>query len=247
MSEAVLVNEESGLSHVCTVLDRDGDPVVAAKGSAFRHPLFIRDMTPKEWVRFVKSTESQIRNSPEYKAWVAKMKTDHGMTGCSVMPGVTGEDASIELHHCPLTLYDTVEIVASHIQTHGFGVTTMGVAHEVLRAHMRDLICCAALSTTLHQAVHAGDVNLKPSMVVGDLMTFLSTYRQGVGPAHMDHIMAFMIAGKGALAREGTLELAELPNHLSALGPEEMELAVAGLLTDARDRRATTEDVESRR
>ena len=204
----------------------------------FVQPLFTRRVPGREWGRFVSCVKRLVRTSPEYKKFVGYCKSEWGMNRCSFLGDVTDDDgAEVEVHHAVLSLHDVVEIVADHIMSGGVGVTTLTVAHEVLRAHFAGLIPVAPLSRTAHQLVHSGQLAVHAGMLRGDLVGFLKTFNKGITAEHAAKVRdAVAITWSGApLHPEGLLDRAadelEAPPAARQLLLEQLAEVLPALLT----------------
>jgi len=173
---------KTGLEHLKIIDGLDG-PEIHTESGWYVQPLFYRRIPNKDWNRFINCTKALIRNSPEYKTFVSKCK-NMGMIQCSFLHNVEDENATIEIHHAILGLHDICEIVTDHISCET-GVTSMLIAHEVLKAHFNNMIAVVALSKTVHQLVHAGKVHIHIHQIYGDILSFLKTYYRGVKTEHI--------------------------------------------------------------
>ena len=64
------------------------------------------------------------------------------------------EDANIEFHHYPFTLYDIVDIVLCNYLIKGKPITSFYIAEEVLDLHFKMKIGIVPLTTTNHELAH---------------------------------------------------------------------------------------------
>jgi len=206
--------EHDGLGHVKSVTT-DLGPELRSEGGMYVQPFFSRELSGKDWTRFVNNVKQSIRSSIEYKLFVSTCKTDLGLNNCSFLGNVVGEDrVEIELHHSPLTLHETVEIVADSMLARGKGITTMRVAHEVMAAHFAGLVGVVPLSETVHELVHAGKVSVHVGQVYGRVGDFLRVYEAGVDEEHLSKVlMAVELSRRGELMGEGLLEPGDPPDR----------------------------------
>jgi hypothetical protein len=216
----------SGLEHVATREGQDG-PEIKADGAPDFQPLFIKDMDSKEYVRLVNSCKSLIRSSPEYKAFIAHCKADLGLTNCSFLPGVSSEDAEVEIHHAVLGLQEIVEIVLDHLMAEGRGTTSMIVCHEVMSAHFRGEVCVVPLSETVHNLVHAGKVIVPVGMVHGNLLPLLKRFKNGIRPEHVSKIRAAYELSEQELTPRGVLSIKDTSKVSRGISVESGQLRLA--------------------
>lgn len=151
---------------------------VSAKDDIYNTYFYFTDWEDeKECKKFIKKTEAIVRRSNEYKIWQAKIKEEYPvLCNDNILSNVTSEDASIELHHYPFSLYDIVDIVLCNNILKGNYVTTFDVAVEVLELHFKLKLGLVPLSRTNHELAHAGELFLARDQVFGDLDGFIEDY-----------------------------------------------------------------------
>jgi hypothetical protein len=77
------------------------------------------------------------------------------------------------------------------------GITTLSVAHEVMKAHFAGMVPTVSLSETVHQLVHSGEINIHVRQVHGDVVALLRTYHRGVAAEHILKIRKALEVSKG--------------------------------------------------
>ena len=113
--------------------------------------------TPKEQKKFIKSTETLIRSSLEYKTYIKFLKDNLDMNRCAVLKNIKNGDGKryrIEIHHEPFTLFDIVETVINRRLDEGEDINALHVADEVMELHYEGHIGLIPLSVTMHELVH---------------------------------------------------------------------------------------------
>jgi hypothetical protein len=130
---------------------------------------------------FVKNAESSFRNSREYKMYKSYVIEYLGINRCQIFGNVTVDDASIELHHNVINLFDICILITSHvINTVGY-ITTYDLITMLIQEHFQNNVGVVFLSTTAHQLYHhVEDGYLPPSMTFGKWWELLSKYRYGI-------------------------------------------------------------------
>jgi len=159
-----------------------GNTEVRAEGSWYSIPYY-KDgfMDTKEFNTFVRKVESLVRKSDEYKRYVGYVRNVVGLNRCSFMPNFTGDDAELEFHHYPLTLWDCAAMISEHMVIESKKkVSSITVAEELLAAHYRNEVGGVMLSKTAHQMTHAGLLFVHLSQVFGDVNGFIERYKLGM-------------------------------------------------------------------
>lgn len=161
-----------------------------------------RIITAEENTRFIKKIESLVRSSIEYKAYLSHLRNDLGMDHCSFLPNLdmTTDEIGLEMHHCPLTLYQLVDIVISHRLARRQPVTSLSIADEVMRMHFEESVGMVPLSVSVHKLVHAGSLIVHPAMVHGDYLKFMRAYCDGVTEEIVAGILAFISMSENDVA-----------------------------------------------
>lgn len=139
--------------------------------------------------RFVKSVERIIRMDWSYLNYIKKIKeAEHNLTKDVVLNNLKSTDATIEMHHHPLTLYDIVSIVALHNFNNDIEFTSFSLAKEVVKLHYDNLIGLAPMSVTTHQLAHLEVdpktkrryVSLTKKQIFGKYEEFTKKYKDGM-------------------------------------------------------------------
>lgn len=130
-------------------------------------------------VKFIKDIERIIRTSLEYRNYIKFLKTDAELTMCTVMNRLP-EDLmgriTLEMHHCPLTLFDLVDTVLNKYVVTNTTFTRISIANEVMDLHYAGWIGLVPLTKTMHQLVHSGTKVVHPADVFGDYSKFINVY-----------------------------------------------------------------------
>lgn len=130
---------------------------------------------------FLKNSESRFRASREYKAYKAYLIEYLGINRCQIFGNITVDDASIELHHNVLGLFDICLLISSHmINTVGV-ITTFDLIELLIQEHWNNNVGVTFLSKTAHQ-LYTNDPNgyIPPEMTFGKWWELLSKYRYGI-------------------------------------------------------------------
>jgi hypothetical protein len=177
----------SGLEHVVSEDTEDG-PELSGNGYQIQpmvtHKASVDD---KYFKKFIKAVESLIRRSNEYRDFVAHILSD-GSQSCAFFQNITSEEATVEVHHHPLTLYEIVEIVAEKKFLEEIPITTYDIADEVLKLHWDNKVGVVVLSKTVHELVHQGDIFIGIDKVLGRVAEFAAEHEEGFNEIHLAKI-----------------------------------------------------------
>ena len=133
-------------------------------------------MNSKRIKRFIKSVESRIRKSDEYKHYLYYLNEEQQLTHCSILGNIKNCDATLEFHHYPFTLYDICEIVINKHILEKTNFNSFTIVKEVLDLHFDNVIGLVKLSKTIHELVHNGNLFIKLESVFGDVNEFINTF-----------------------------------------------------------------------
>jgi len=130
----------------------------------------------KKLKRFIKGCERMIRSSNEYKTYIGFLKNTVGLKNCSVLGYIDHDNAIIEFHHYPFTLYDIVQLCVNKHILEEKPFNTFIISRQVLLDHYDNIIGVTPLSTTVHELVHAKQIFVSLNQVYGDLNEFINKY-----------------------------------------------------------------------
>lgn len=131
----------------------------------------------KSFTKAIKKIEKFVRSSTEYREYIRFLKEEIDMNQCAFFKGITREDASLEIHHSPLTLYDITTILFNYVHTNNISCTPFDVAEKVMEAHFEGLVGLIPLTYTVHELVHNGDIFIPVNYVYGDVKGFYEKYK----------------------------------------------------------------------
>ena len=139
--------------------------------------------------KFIKNIEKYIRTSFEYKTYIRFLKTEALLTQCVVMnmlPEEVSQRLKIEMHHCPLTLYDLVDIVLNKYLLLQQPYTALSIANEVMDAHFMNQIGIVPMTVTMHQMIHAGKNLVNAKDLFGNYRQFALQYETFIDESHIE-------------------------------------------------------------
>ena len=134
----------------------------------------------KEYEKFVRDVESQVRRSFEYKEMIKYMREYMYMDTDAFLANVTNKETygiKIEIHHYPFTLRDIVEIVIRKRNYYKESLELQMVAKEVMELHYKLMIGLIPLSETVHELAHSGKLFIPSDKVLGRYNLFVSYYK----------------------------------------------------------------------
>lgn len=145
---------------------------------SFFKPSAYFEYDPKVRSSFLKSIESMIRKSDDYKAFISFVKKTVGINFCQVSSNIIDEvDATVEMHHGPIfTLYDYCEIMLNKYMDRNIPITTFAIANDVIEEHFALRVQVVMLSKTNHEAVHNQDIFLNLKQGLGNVNEFIRLY-----------------------------------------------------------------------
>ena len=152
-----------------------------------------KELNGKAWIRFINNVKRMVRGSVEYKMFCALCREEFDMSNCKFFGQIDDRDGKvkIEIHHAILGIHEIIEIIVESMIQKG-PITTMLVAHEVMKAHFNLSIPVVSLSETAHELVHSGDLQVHMNQTSGDIVEFLRRYKDGFTPELLLKVMDFI-------------------------------------------------------
>lgn len=165
-----------------TFTEVDGKPVIMSDNSPFPESFYFNGFyEEREYKKFIKNIEKLIRTSDEYRNYIEQLHTTiTALNVDNVLSYITSNDATIEFHHYPFTLYDVVDIVTVQKFFEQVDFTSFSIAKEVLELHHKNLIGLVPLSKTNHELAHAGELFLSAKQIFGEYKKFMKRYPEGI-------------------------------------------------------------------
>lgn len=150
--------------------------------------------------KFLDSAVSRFRKSKRYKHYKGYLM-GLGLDHCQFNGNITAEMASIEMHHCILTIYDVAIIITEHVlNTKGY-ISTFDLVQLLKQEHGKNMIALVMLSLTAHQLEHnTEEFYISPSMCFGNWYKFLEKYNTGISQDIAFKILFYI---KRAIENEG--------------------------------------------
>lgn len=145
----------------------------------------------KDFKKYIKDVEAEVRKSREYTVVVAYLKQWMGLNKSPFMRNIEYTDSNrikIELHHSPFTLYDIVLTVYNKRYHNREPLDVELVALEVTYLHYLFLVGLVPLSKTEHKLVHTQSlfVPLDGNIILGKYEEFVQMYDKFIPENVMD-------------------------------------------------------------
>jgi len=171
-----MILENNKIIDIFSVQEENGNVSIQSPHSYYKLPYYVSAFYDEsEFTKFVKNIEKDIRKSDEYSAYLWSLR-NLGMESCSFLGNVNDENATIEFHHYPFTLYDIVSTVVEKKLYNKEPTSTFLVAKDVLNLHFENKIGLIPLSKTVHELVHAGEIFINLNQVFGNYQQFVNEY-----------------------------------------------------------------------
>ena len=138
---------------------------------------------------YVKEIEKLVRTSREYSLFISWVKGTLGVNFCQIVSTIYDTDATIEMHHHPLTLYDISSIMLNWFMKRGYQISTFRVAKKVLDEHYAVRVPVVMTAKTMHEAIHNKDIHVNLSQLIGNFNAFLNMYSE-----YLDDELKYKIA-----------------------------------------------------
>lgn len=143
----------------------------------------------KEFDKFMKDIEGQVRRSFEYRQFISYIRDNMNMNQCSFLQNVSNTDTyaiKIEIHHYPFTLRDISEIVYRKRKYYGESLNLQMIAKEVMELHYKLMIGLIPLSETVHELAHSGKIFVPADKVMGRYDLFVYYYKPFIEPQQLE-------------------------------------------------------------
>lgn len=139
----------------------------------------------KQFIKYIKAIELDIRKSIEYQQFISYIKEYAGMNRCTYLPMVSCEDTykiRIELHHEPLTLYDIVMAIYKKRVAFRESLDEFMVAKEVMYVHYKLNVGLIPVCETIHELIHSQYLFVPTYVVFGKYKEFVKAYEAYIEP-----------------------------------------------------------------
>ena len=126
----------------------------------------------------------EFRNSrtySHYKAYLLSL----GLNRCQFHPHIQNIDestqmATLEMHHCMLTIYDIVCLMCEHYLNSGMNITEFDISEMLRIEHTENRIPIVMLCKNCHQQYHHNYLYIHPEMIFGMWWELFDRYPMGI-------------------------------------------------------------------
>ena len=175
-----LRSQKNSIENINFQVTDNGNYRVQSKYDIFSQNFFFEPMQMFDgqlYENFINATERCIRTSLVYKAYIAYLKTEIGLTYDAFNANISHDVASLEMHHGPIfTLYDYVKIMMDYAFDVGIPVSTFSIAKLVMNEHEQNRVQVVMLTKNNHKLVHAGQLHVDLRQCHGSLYDFVHLY-----------------------------------------------------------------------
>ena len=136
-------------------------------------------MDEKDTKRYFADIERRVRQSFEYRKYVAYLRDNFDMNKCSIYENVSNADSfniKIHIHHEPITLYDIVVTIYNKRKFFHEDLSIFMVAKEVMYVHYCLMVGLIPLAETVHELVHNQYLFIPTTKVFGHYKEFIRQY-----------------------------------------------------------------------
>jgi hypothetical protein len=159
--------------------EKNGNISIKSTNDYFKEMYYFSDIfNEREYTKFIKEIERTIRRSNEYRDYVKAVKDEYPiMRVDNILSNISEDDASIELHHYPFTLYDIVDIFVSDAISKEKLINSHRVAKEIMKLHYENIIGLVPMTITMHELTHQGLLFLSKQQIFGNYQEFIDRYK----------------------------------------------------------------------
>jgi len=137
--------------------------------------------------KFIKSVESTVRRSIEYKMWKQYIIEVLGITTCMITQEKMDE-CTIEVHHHIPSLYLAVKALVNKKISNHEEFSTFDIALETIELHFANKIGYVTLLKSMHEKFHNGYLPIPKEYIKGDYMSFLNEYSKYLDDEDLENI-----------------------------------------------------------
>lgn len=138
----------------------------------------------EEYKSMIYSSVREFRKSQtysHYKAYLMNM----GLNRCMFHPHIhnpTEEDqvATLEMHHCPITIHEIAYLISNHYINSGNILTEFDLSELLRIEHIENRVGVVMLCKTCHQLYHHSYLYIHPLQIFGKWWELLYKYPLGV-------------------------------------------------------------------
>jgi hypothetical protein len=145
----------------------------------------------KEFNKFIRSCESLIRQSPEYKLWVEYIRATYNCHVCS-LTGEQNHETRIDIHHHPFSLYSITKGVINKCIVNEDSFCSFDISTKVIELHYENRVGYIPIVRSLHEKFHNGFLQIPIEFIKGDWNFLHDNYLDYLSDDDTDVIKARM-------------------------------------------------------
>ena len=149
--------------------------------------------SPRDREKYIKTCETVIRKSMEYKEYIKFLRDNMDMDQCIILSNLkngNGKKYHVEIHHEPFTLFDIVETVITKRLENGESISALNVADEVMDLHYSGMVGLVPLTITMHELVHKGRIFIPLQFIYHKYNEFFAEYEDFMNESLKEKIEA---------------------------------------------------------
>ena len=145
----------------------------------------------KDYEKYIRTVESTVRRSFEYKEYIKYLRDNKGMDQCAFLKDISNKETygiKIEIHHYPFGLRDIADIVVRKRRYYNESLDVQMVAKEIMQLHYKLMVGLIPLSETVHELFHSSRLFIPTDKVVGRYNLFIDTYKPFISNEQLDTV-----------------------------------------------------------
>ena len=175
--------DNNDIPDIQIIYDDKYNPTLRSPNSPFEQPFRQTRETLMDtgyYKHFLQNAIKRFRGSRLYKGYKYHLY-NLGLDHCQLLGNISNEEATIEMHHNFLNIFDITLMICEHmLNTYGY-VCTFDLVQALKEEHRQNNIPIVMLSLTAHQLYHNEDGIVLPArMCIGYWQTLLQKYNRGI-------------------------------------------------------------------
>lgn len=172
------------------------NPTLKSPNTPFEQPFMQTRETLMDvdyYKRFLQNCIRRFRSSVTYtgyKHFLYELGLDH----CQLLGNISSEEATIEMHHNFLNIFDIALMICEHLlNTYGY-ITSFDIIHGLKEEHRNNDIPIVMLCKTAHQLYHNSEEGLvlPARMCFGYWIDLLKKYNRGITINIAEKVIIFL-------------------------------------------------------
>lgn len=145
----------------------------------------------EEYEKLLDSAIREFRHSKMYTQYKSYLYSI-GLDRCMFHPNIQADVASLEMHHCMLTIYDIAILITEHIlNTVGY-ITEFDLSEYLRYEHSKNNIPIVFLCKTCHQIYHHKFLYVDPKQIFGTWWNLIEKYNLGINETISSKIIKYL-------------------------------------------------------